>query len=107
MLTPSASPAAPPFWIRHDAKFAISGSIFSQPVADGLLRDRFRHAECGALDAPNYLPTGAVLSRAYPTGFFEDTLISRDRWAEPAPEPDDHCWAPEDDLYTYGDEVAA
>lgn len=81
-----------PFWLRHDPLFCISGSVFSQPVLDGLLRAGFGHRECGALDAPNYLPTGSICSTAYPTGYSEDTLIGRDSWAESDAEPDDHAW---------------
>ena len=42
----------------ESAEFCITGSRFGQPV--GLVKDEFYGIECGALDAPNYVPRGSV-----------------------------------------------
>lgn len=101
---------AAPYWFRHEPRFNISGSTFSQPVLEGALRPEFWLDDCGSLDAPGYIGTGGIRlsTSVHDDGkvfHTEHADLDRERWGEPAPEQDDHCWAPDDDLYPYGDEV--
>jgi hypothetical protein len=59
-----ATQTPPVFKHPEDPSFCITGSIFSQPVREGLLQSGFSFSECGALDAPNYLPGAATRATA-------------------------------------------
>jgi hypothetical protein len=57
---PTSPVSRPTFWLRHDPAFCRSGDVFAQPLRAGLLQPGFSPSECGALDAPQYLPTGGI-----------------------------------------------
>lgn len=105
-----------PYWFRHEPAFCITGALFAQPVRRGLLRDEWRHDDCGSLDAPEYICTGSVAAELTDAGRFatERADASRDRmasdwdWAHRPTWGDEHYWADADlhDMHDQG-EVAA
>jgi uncharacterized protein (DUF1501 family) len=60
--------AAPARVFKHfeSPDFCITGSTFSQPCRTGLLRDGWLIQDCGALDAPNYIPAGYTIGDSAP-----------------------------------------
>lgn len=113
MQQTTAQPDAPaPFWIRHDPRFGMTGSTFSQPTRPGELRPEFLHDDCASLDAPGYIGIGGTRldSSVMSNGIvchMELADLGREHWAEPEPQPAEHCWAPIDDTCTYADKVGA
>lgn len=110
-VKPAAAAAQQPepkpiFWIRHEPGFCTTGSVYGQPLRAGLLREDFRAHECGAIDAPQYLPRGAVEGLTFepsPRIASEHAQIDRDIAGQMAAPPqdgngDDHyfsdyeCW---------------
>jgi hypothetical protein len=57
---PTSPVSRPTFWLRHNPAFCRSGDVFAQPLGAGLLQPGFSPSECGALDAPQYVPTGGI-----------------------------------------------
>jgi hypothetical protein len=56
----TSSVSRPTYWFRHNPSFCRTGDLHVQPVAEGLLQPGFSFRECGALDAPQYIPTGGI-----------------------------------------------
>lgn len=91
---PTSPVSRPTFWFRHNPTFCRTGDLHVQPVEEGLLQPGFCFRECGALDAPQYIPTGgirvtSVLSPIDSTLYLTEVADEcRERMAERAAEVD-------------------
>ena len=50
---------------KDDARFTLTGGVFAQPVHQDALQPAFYGSDCGALDAPDYVPMGGVMGMSH------------------------------------------